>query len=37
MLAWQEEMIRLGRHLMSCLALSVDLDPAWFDDGLAEP
>ena len=37
MLAYQAEMTRLGRHLMGCLALSVDLDPGWFDDGLADP
>ncbi len=37
MLAYQDEMIRLGRHLMGCLALSVDLDADWFADGLAEP
>ncbi|HEY0269551.1 MAG TPA: 2-oxoglutarate and iron-dependent oxygenase domain-containing protein [Sphingomonas sp.] len=37
MLAYQAEMIRLGRHLMGCLALSVDLDADWFADGLADP
>lgn len=37
MLAYQAEMIRLGRHLMGCLALSVELDADWFDDGLADP
>jgi len=37
MLAYQAEMIRLGRHLMGCLAQSVDLDVCWFDDGLADP
>ena len=37
MLAYQAEMIRLGRHLMGCLAQSVDLDVGWFDDGLADP
>lgn len=35
--AYQDEMIRLGRHLIGCLALSVDLDYGYFDDGLAEP
>ena len=35
--AWQAAMIRLGRYLMDCLALSVDLAPDWFADGLAEP
>lgn len=35
--AYQAEMVRLGRHLMACLALSVDLSPAWFAEGLAEP
>jgi isopenicillin N synthase-like dioxygenase len=35
--ASQGEMIRLGRHLMACLALSVDLPADWFADGLAEP
>lgn len=37
MLAYQGEMIRLGRHLMGCLALSVDLDADWFADGLGAP
>lgn len=37
MLAYQTEMIRLGRHLMGCLALSVDLPYDHFADGLAEP
>ena len=37
MLRYQAEMIRLGRHLMACLAMSVDLDYDWFDDGLVEP
>lgn len=35
--AYQAEMIRLGRHLMACLALSVDLRVDWFADGLTEP
>lgn len=35
--AYQREMIRLGRHLMACLALSVDLDPDWFAQGLRDP
>ncbi|WP_159979653.1 MULTISPECIES: isopenicillin N synthase family oxygenase [unclassified Novosphingobium] len=35
--AYQAEMIRLGRHLMACLALSVDLAADWFADGLADP
>ncbi|MFC0204633.1 isopenicillin N synthase family dioxygenase [Novosphingobium soli] len=35
--AYQAEMIRLGRHLMACLARSVDLAADWFDAGLAEP
>jgi isopenicillin N synthase-like dioxygenase len=35
--AYQAEMVRLGRHLMACLALSVDLPADWFADGLAEP
>jgi len=37
MAAWEGEMIRLGRHLMGCLALSVDLAYDWFADGLADP
>jgi isopenicillin N synthase-like dioxygenase len=37
MTAYQDQMIRLGRHLLGCLALSVDLDADWFDDGLADP
>ncbi len=35
--AYQAEMVRLGRHLMGCLALSTGLDADWFDEGLAEP
>ncbi|WP_404478279.1 isopenicillin N synthase family dioxygenase [Novosphingobium sp. BL-52-GroH] len=35
--AYQREMIRIGRHLMACLALSVDLDPDWFAQGLRDP
>jgi isopenicillin N synthase-like dioxygenase len=35
--AYQEAMIRLGRHLMACLALSVGLDADWFAQGLREP
>jgi isopenicillin N synthase-like dioxygenase len=35
--AYQAEMVRLGRHLMGCLALSTGLDADWFDDGLVEP
>ncbi len=34
--AYQREMILLGRHLMACLALSVDLDAEWFAGGLRE-
>lgn len=37
MLAYQAEMIRLGRHLMACLARSVDLPADYFADGLGEP
>lgn len=37
MLAYQAEMVRLGRHLMGCLALSVGLAYDWFADGLREP
>ncbi|WP_156841709.1 isopenicillin N synthase family dioxygenase [Novosphingobium aquimarinum] len=37
MSAWQDEMVRLGRHLMGCLAQSVDLPFDWFADGLGEP
>jgi isopenicillin N synthase-like dioxygenase len=35
--AYQAEMVRLGRHLMGCLALSVGLHEDWFADGLVEP
>ena len=37
MLAYQAEMIRLGRHLMGCLAMSVALEYDHFADGLADP
>jgi isopenicillin N synthase-like dioxygenase len=37
MLAYQAEMIRLGRHLMGCLAMSVDLEYGYFEEGLREP
>jgi isopenicillin N synthase-like dioxygenase len=30
-------MLGLGRHLMSCLALSLELPEDYFDDGLADP
>jgi len=35
--AYQAEMVRLGRHLMGCLALSAGLDADWFATGLIEP
>ncbi|CAN5218357.1 oxidoreductase [soil metagenome] len=35
--AYEREMIRLGRHLMACLAVSLDLQPNWFAEGLKEP
>jgi isopenicillin N synthase-like dioxygenase len=37
MLAYQAEMIRLGRHLMGCLAQSVELSYDHFQNGLREP
>jgi isopenicillin N synthase-like dioxygenase len=37
MLAYQGEMIRLGRHLMGCLALSIGVNADWFADGLGDP
>jgi len=36
-LAYQGEMIRLGRHLMACLALSIGMTADWFEDGLRDP
>lgn len=35
--AYQSEAIKLGRHLMALLALSVELDYNYFSDGLSEP
>ena len=35
--AYEAEMIRLGRHLMACLAVSLDLPADHFAAGLAEP
>jgi isopenicillin N synthase-like dioxygenase len=37
MLAYQAEMVRLGRHLMGCLAQSVELPYDHFASGLHEP
>lgn len=37
MLAYQAAMIGLGRHIMGCLALSVELPYGHFADGLGEP
>lgn len=37
MTAYEAEMIRLGTHLLGTLAMSIDLPPDFFADGLAEP
>jgi isopenicillin N synthase-like dioxygenase len=37
MRAWVAHMNELGRHLARCLALSLDLDEAYFERGLADP
>jgi len=35
--AYQAEVIRIGTHLMGCLAASLDLDPGYFAEGLRDP
>ncbi|MDX3906122.1 MAG: 2-oxoglutarate and iron-dependent oxygenase domain-containing protein [Pigmentiphaga sp.] len=37
MVDYQARVIALGRHLMRCLALSLELPESYFDAGLAEP
>ena len=37
MQAYETEIIRLGTHLMGCLAASLDLDAAYFAEGLRDP
>jgi isopenicillin N synthase-like dioxygenase len=37
MLDYQSRMIELGRHLMRCLALSLELPENFFDAGVADP